>query len=546
MPENPKDDGFEFFDKLTKGTLSANKELEEYYNRIESLYNENSIFVCGHDAEVADCEDSEAIVDHQGSYSDKSFHNDQTYHIFLSKFTNALGKLINQYYASSSLQHDHSKQCVYFKYWFYDKILKNIFSNKKLKDFYAKIKEGDEEDKSVCEAAEEQHSNDTDELIEQFLEQSEEEEDEIVQASSEDSDEDMSEDENQPTCKDGECCNKKILLSLGKSNSCNIYKLKLNQIRNIKLLYDYLEDDKSNNRSSAKEKISKSTYCSFFNETIELYKEKSKCRIYNLNNEYCQEVEKCKNIYPLTNGHILECAKSESTSGSPQRSSNNEELQEATTAPSPPGSGASSDNSPSGDLSHAVSENLKEVADVVSTTQHTPGDMIEKHTLDAPEHITVPDHPNTQVASSADVAGSYSMDSKTLNSCHNGNVGRTCESSLQELAAMPTETVNNLKQLRQENTNINTEPDTGLQEETGNTNTIVSSASSVLGVSALAFMLYKFTPLGSLINNRRGGIDTWDINEEPYDENLLFSSALGNTNSNNNNYSIGYYSLGNT
>ncbi|SBT84233.1 PIR protein, partial [Plasmodium ovale] len=90
------------------------------------------------------------------------------------------------------------------------------------------------------------------------------------------------------------------------------------------------------------------------------------------------------------------------------------------------------------------------------------------------------------------------------------------------------------------------ETEVGLQEETGNTNTIVSSASTVLGVSALAFMLYKFTPLGSLINNRRGGMDTWDINEEGYDENLLFSSALGNTNSNNNNYSIGYYSLGNT
>ncbi|SBT73111.1 hypothetical protein POWCR01_000081400 [Plasmodium ovale] len=40
-------------------------------------------------------------------------------------------------------------------------------------------------------------------------------------------------------------------------------------------------------------------------------------------------------------------------------------------------------------------------------------------------------------------------------------------------------------------------------------------------------------------------MNTWNINEEGHDQNL-FSPDLENENWNNNNYSIGYYSLGNT
>ncbi|SBT83193.1 PIR protein [Plasmodium ovale] len=549
MPEDNAKCDLAFYNKLTEDTLSANNHLKEYYDKIESIYNDKYKILHGKHVEVAD---HEATRDDQGSESDTPFHN-QTYNIFLSKFADSLGKLIYHDYDSSLLQHDHSKQCVYFKYWFYDKILKNIFSNEKLKDFYEEIKEGDEEDKSVCEADEEQYSNDTGELIEKFFEQEEEEEDDddIVQASSEDSyEDDMSEDENQHICKDGECCNKKILLSLGKSNSCNIYKLKLNQIRDIKLLYDYLEDDKSKNSSSAKEKISKSTYCSTFNKTIEVYNDESKCKSNDIFNEYCREVEECRKNYSLTNISILGCAEAESTSSTLEQAVDRElEGERPPSFPSERGAGSDSTTSSlSVDLSDTNPEILKgspDSTEMGSTVLHNANNMNEKQTFGDSEANTVSGHPNTQIAST-DMTGSHSMGSEASTSCNHGSVGISCGSSLQQLSAMSTESRTKLNIGKQENTENHDETEVGLQEETGNTNTIVSSASSVLGVSALAFMLYKFTPLGSLINNRRGGIDTWDINEEPYDENLLFSSALGNTNSNNNKYSIGYYSLGNT
>ncbi|SBT51310.1 PIR Superfamily Protein [Plasmodium ovale wallikeri] len=490
----------------------ANKELEKYYKTIESLYNENSTSICGHDAEVADCEATEAVGDDQGSYSDKSFHNDQTYNIFLLKFSNALGKLINQYYTSSLLQHDNINHCVYFKYWFYDKIIKNVLSDGNLRDFYEALEDEDKdlEDQEVSRSIKEV----TEELEEVFLEQdSEEEEEELEDGSSLDSEddteesEDPQEDKSQHRYKSEDNDSDEILLSLDKSNHCNIYKLKLNQIKDIKILYDYLEYYKSKNSSSIEE-ISKSTYCGTFNKTIEVYNDKSKCKSYDFVNEYCREVEECRKNNSLTNISILRCAEAESTSGTVEQAVDNKEL--------------------GGERPPSLSSERGAGSDGEG------------------EHTTASGHTNTQIASTDDMRESHSMDYEASTSCGHGSVGRSCESSSQALASVSTETENLLKQVPPKNTAVYTEPDTGLQEENGSTNTIVSSASSVLGVSALLFMLYKFTPLGSLINNRRGGINTWDVNEEGYDENLLFSSALGNTNSNNNNYSIGYYSLGNT
>ncbi|SBS93315.1 PIR Superfamily Protein [Plasmodium ovale curtisi] len=567
MPENPKNADFEFFDKLTKDTLNTNEDLKEYYNKIESIY--NGYFICrpGQEAEVREYEATETTEDYQCSESDISFHNDQTHNTFLSKFADALGKLLAHYDESSLLQHDHIKHCVYFKYWFYDKIIKNILSDRNLHEFYEALEDEDKdlENQEVSASVKEE---DREKLEVVYLEQDIEEEEEFEDGSSLDSEEDGTEEsedtqqgKSKHKYKSEDNDSDEILLSLDISNHCNIYKLELNQIKYIKILYDYLEDI-NKNRSYAKEKISKSNYCSSFNETIKLYNKKSKCRIDDLDNEYCQEVEECKKIYPLTNVHILECAKAEPTTDSSQRSSINNELQEATNAPSSTGLPDRSDStrsSPSSDVSHVVSESSKgvgfiyllippEPADFVLTTQHTCDDMGKKYCLGKDEQVIQSHQPHTGTSSLRDIGESHTTTFTSSTSCphDNGKVGRSCESSSQSLAPMSTKTRNHLNELPQEKTDMRNEPDVSLQEENGNTNTIVSSASSVLGVSALLFMLYKFTPLGSLINNRRGGINTWDINEEGYDENLLFSSALGNTNSNNNNYSIGYYSLGNT
>ncbi|SBS99705.1 PIR Superfamily Protein [Plasmodium ovale curtisi] len=546
MSENPKDADLEFFDNLTKDTLSTNGHLKKYYDTIESLYNGNSIFLSGQDAENETHEVHQVTGDDQDAQSGDYFQNNRT-DIFISKFSIALEKLLYQYDDFSLLQNDHSNPCVYFKYWFYDKILKNIFYKEKLEHFYKEIQHGDEEDESESEKVE-QFEEGTGELREVFLDNAEEEEEEdLVEGSSEDSEEDDTvESESQHRCKDEDCDSKKILLALGKSNSCKIYKLNLNQIRVLKLLYDYLEDYKGKNRSSIEKEISKRAYCSFFKETIELYKDKGKCKSNYSHKEFCQELEECWNNYSHTQIPTLSCNIKESASDPPQQSTDGKTLQEATSAPSPPGRGVPPLMTYRTLYLKVVKGLFPNPVDIASTTQHMSHDIGEKHALKIPEHVNTYAHPNIQIQSSRDMGGSYSPDSEASTSCQNGSVGKHCKSSLQRLSTIRTEASTKLNIGEQENTENHDETEVGLQEETGNTNTIVSSASTVLGVSALAFMLYKFTPLGSLINNRRGGINTWDINEEGYDENLLFSPALGNTNSNNNNYNIGYYSLGNT
>ncbi|SBT73582.1 PIR protein [Plasmodium ovale] len=529
MPEDNEKFDLAFYNKLTEDTLNTNKDLKEYYDKIECIYNGNSICLSGQEAEVTEYEDTEAIEDDQGSESGICSNNDQVYNNFLSKFSDTLVKFLDQYDYSSLLQHDHSNQCVYFKYWFYDKILKNIFSKEKLECFYKEIENGDKEDE--YQEVTEPTVEDGDEPIEEFFDQPDEEEEELVDGYSLDSEEeDIDENEvakegkNQHKYRGEDNDSNEILLKLGKSNSCNIHKLNLNQIRDMKFLYDYLEYNKSKNGSSIENEISKSTYCSSFNKNIELYNEKSKCKSDYFDNAYCREVEECRNYYSHAKMPTLSCNIKESASDAPQQSFL------------------------SADLSDTKSENLKETPDsteLILTTLHNGDHMKERQTLREGEHMTEPGHTNTQIASTDDMRGSHSMDSEASTSCHHSSVGRSCGSSSQTLSTIPKETENHLKQL-QENANVHIESDMDSKEDTGNTNTIVSSASSVLGVSALLFMLYKFTPLGSLINNRRGGINTWDINEEGYDQNLLFTPELGNTNSNNNNYNIGYYSLGNT
>ncbi|SBS94649.1 PIR Superfamily Protein [Plasmodium ovale curtisi] len=542
-----------FFD-----TLGKNEELKECYNQIESIYNSKLNFPLENDAEI---EDHGATEDEQGAESDISSHSNQT-NIFSSKFSNALGKLLNEYYDSSLLQHHRSKKCVYFKYWFCDKILKNIFSDEKLDNFYKEIEGEDKEDEPESES-ESISEEDVEQIKEEFMEEEvEQEEDEFEDGSLIPSDEEDTEGsdyaqngESQHRSKGEDNDSDKILLSLDKSQHCNIYKLKLNQIKDIKILYDYLED-KNNNRSFI-EAIRKSTYCSTFNKTIELYIDKSKCKSNDFVNAYCREVEECSKNDSLTNISILRCAEAESTSGTLEQVVDNKELEGKRPQSFPSEHGACSDSTTSSlpsCLLDTIPENVRGVGfiyflidlnELGSTAFHYGDNMKERQPFVDGEHITDRGNLNTQILSSGIMRGSRLMDTKASNPCDNGKVGRSCESFSQTLSTIHKETGNHLKML-QENTNVHNEPDKDSQEDTDSTNTIVSSASSVLGVSALAFMLYKFTPLGSLINNRRGGMDTWDINEEGYDENLLFSSALGNTNSNNNNYSIGYYSLGNT
>ncbi|SBS94429.1 PIR Superfamily Protein [Plasmodium ovale curtisi] len=552
MPEVTKEADPDFFKKLTKETLSTNEPLKKYYYEIESIYKGNFEFSPGSGAKNEAYEVLQVTRDDQDTHSGDSLQNNGA-DMFTSKFPYAIEPLFT-YYNSALLKHEPKKGCVYFKYWFYDKILKNILSDDNLNDFYNDIQSGDEDDEDGDKNFFKE--NKENELVEVYMdgEEEEEEEEDVVDGSllkEEDDDSAESKDveamENQHRSRDEDYGGNNILLSLGNSNKCNIYKLKLNQIIDIKLLYDYFENyDDRTKRTNVEKKIIENKYCDSFNNLIELYNKNVECKSDESDNKYCHELEECRKNYSHTNIPEIICTVAESASGSPEQDATIKHFQVISQLPLPRHETGSA---PFGGLLEAETKSSKAsmgTEEMGSTAQHKGHTIDEKQTSDNAENFAESGQAHSQMSSSDTMRGSLTMDFKSSTSCHHGSVGRSCESSSQPLAPMSTVTENHSKQPPPKNTAVHTEPDVSLQEETGNTNTIVSSASSVLGVSALLFMLYKFTPLGSLINNRRGGMDTWDINEEGYDENLLFSPELGNTNSNNNNYSIGYYSLGNT
>ncbi|SBT01660.1 PIR Superfamily Protein [Plasmodium ovale curtisi] len=551
MPDDNENADLEFYNKLTDETFRTNENLKKYYDTIESLYNGNSIFLNGQDAENEAHEVLHVTRHDQDAHSGDSFQNNGA-EMFISKFSTALGKLLYQHDDSFLLQHDNTNSCVYFKYWFYDKILKNILSDQNLTVFYNDMQSGDEDDedrdgKFVKE-------NKEDEPVEEYIDGEEEEEEDIVDGRllkvEDDSDEseDVENVKNQYRLGDEDYDGNNILLSLGNSNNCNIYKLKLNQIINIKLLYDYFEnyDDKTK-RTNVEKQIIKNRYCDSFNNLIELYNKKIECKSDESDNEYCHELEECRKSYSHTNIPKLRCTVAESAPDPPEQDASINPFQVRSQLPLQ-GRGTGSDSTRFGGLLDAETKSSKAsmgTEEMGSTAQHKDHTIDEKQTSPNVENFAESGQAHSQVSFSEPMKGSLSMDFKPSTSCSHGSADKSCINLLQPIKPVSSETGNHLNELPQGKEDMYIEPDVSLQEENGNTNTIVSSASSVLGISALAFMLYKFTPLGSLINNRRGGMDTWDINEEGYDENL-FSSALGNTNSNNNNYSIGYYSLGNT
>ncbi|SBT84587.1 PIR protein [Plasmodium ovale] len=137
---------------------------------------------------------------------------------------------------------------------------------------------------------------------------------------------------------------------------------------------------------------------------------------------------------------------------------------------------------------------------------------------------------------------SYKILSTSLTSCPYGSNKEPCVNSLQPPVVINGEKTYQLDQIIHEHTEdeLNSHMNS---KSTGSTSTTLTSASSVLGIPLLLFMLYKFTPLGSMVNNRKSKKDKWKTNEERYNQHLLYNTELRNINSNNIKYNIAYYSL---
>ncbi|SBS91679.1 PIR Superfamily Protein, partial [Plasmodium ovale curtisi] len=176
-------------------------------------------------------------------------------------------------------------------------------------------------------------------------------------------------------------------------------------------------------------------------------------------------------------------------------------------------------------------------------TSDNDGSMSEKQAMEGNKSVRESHHAPSQITTSSEQNGSDTTISTSSTSCPHSTRKESCDKLLITSKVKQREHTNELSQYSQGYTLDHTETHMDSQEETDSTSTIITSASSVLGIPFFLFMLYKFTPIGSKINNRKRKKHIWKMNEEQYDQHLMYNPEIGNTNSNNNKYNIRYYSL---
>ncbi|KMZ93300.1 hypothetical protein PVMG_00746 [Plasmodium vivax Mauritania I] len=149
---------------------------------------------------------------------------------------------------TSFFEDDSTKKCFYFKYWFYYYLIKNQISESIINEIFNHFF-GENGEDDILKGYREQHSE-----------------------------------------------------------TCPIYRMELDKIKNIKILYDYLENYKNaTNKSNIEEKIKESECCNSFNELIEEYNKKVACVSTDNNKDYCSELEYCRKIYQEIELKVLEC-----------------------------------------------------------------------------------------------------------------------------------------------------------------------------------------------------------------------------------------------
>ncbi|SBT59175.1 PIR Superfamily Protein [Plasmodium ovale wallikeri] len=383
-------------------------------------------------------------------------------------------------------------------------------------------------------------------------EEGEEEEEEEEEEEDEEDEDEEEEDEDEKVVEDD--CNK-IPPELCSSN-CHIHKLNSCETKDIKLLCNYLEKcSDATKKCSIESEISNSKYCETFNKIIDVYNDEKKCKDGNSNNEYCQVVKQCREKYPNKNWSKLKCTEAKSPSRSQESATESEELQVEVHEVPPPEHGTGNDSSTgelqcgsSFGLSHAEAESLEgspNSEELVSTVIPKDGIMNEKQHGRRGAQTTQPNQVQSQTLSSSYMDESHKMVSTSLTSCPYGSNKDPCENSLQPPAVINGEKIYQLDKVIHEQTEDEVNSHRNSQG-TGSISITLISASSVLGIPLLLFMLYKFTPLGSMTNKRKRKKDKWKNNEERHDRHLLHNNELRNINSNIIKYNIAYYSLVNS
>ncbi|GAB65942.1 VIR-like CYIR protein [Plasmodium cynomolgi strain B] len=160
--------------------------------------------------------------------------------------------IINNYNKKASdtsfFKDDSINKCFYFKYWFYDYLINNKISKKIINEFFSLLFDDKVED----------------DALNVYREQD--------------------------------------------SETCQINRMELHQIKNIKILYDYLENyDNDTHKAVIEGKIKKSKFCTSFNVLIKEYNKTVDCISTGSDNDYCSELEYCRNIYKGIELNELEC-----------------------------------------------------------------------------------------------------------------------------------------------------------------------------------------------------------------------------------------------
>ncbi|SBT58002.1 PIR Superfamily Protein [Plasmodium ovale wallikeri] len=375
----------------------------------------------------------------------------------------------------------------------------------------------------------------------------------IIEEEEEEEEEEDEEEEDEKVVEDD--CNK-IPPELCSSN-CHIHKLNSCETKDIKLLCDYLEKcSDTTKKCSIESDVSNSKYCETFNKIIDVYNDEIKCKDGNSDDEYCQEVIQCREKYLNKKLSKLKCTEVEYPSLSQKPATEGEQFQVVVPEPSPlehgTGSGSTTGEmqcAPSGHLAHAENKSLEislqteERAAYVSPNCDV---VSEKKPLGGDNQTAQCVQVQSQTLTSSDTNGSHTTASISSPSCPLGSGKESCENSFITSEGTQRENIDHLNQSSPEHAVNHSETHMNSKEEFGVASIIIISASTVLGISFLVFMLYKFTPIGSLLNNIKEKKPTWNINETQYNQKLLYNPELGNTNSNNNKYNIAYYSLTNS
>ncbi|SBT85088.1 PIR protein [Plasmodium ovale] len=384
-------------------------------------------------------------------------------------------------------------------------------------------------------------------------EDEEEEEEEGEEEEEEEDEEEEDEDEEEEEGERREDAYNNIPFELN-SNDCFAQNLNFDQIKCIELLCEYLENyNEEKKRQNIENEISRSCYCNCFNKIINIYNSKSECKSPNSDNGYCQKVKKCKKKYENINITNLKCIEAEFSTLSQEPAIQSSQLQVKEPETTLLALGTVSDSAAgemdfntTGDLIDIKPKNLEgslNPEELLPPVIHNGGVMNEIQTLGGGEQTAESGQVKSQILTPNTINVSHTAAFISSPSCPHRSGKESCENSFITSEGTQRKTTGHLSQSRLKHTENHSETHIDSKEEIGSASTTITSASTVLGIPFFVFMIYKFTPIGSLLNNLREKKPTWNINEAQYDQNLLYTPELGNTNSNNNKYNIGYFSL---